>query len=130
MSPGPAGRLESVTSRPATTVVDVRSPLSPAGTELLCARVRRLLLAEPRSGVVCSVTGRPDLTLVDALARIALLADRAGACLTVRADGTDLSRLLDLTGLAAVVRLEGCGQAEAREQRSVEEVVDVRDPTA
>jgi len=85
--------------------------------------------------VVVDVTGyrRPDLVLVDTLARIRLVAARLGARVTVLGSGSDLARLLELVGLLAVVPLERprsqvCGEPEPPEEPRVEEVVDVRHP--
>ena len=71
-----------------------------------------------------------DLALVDLLSRMCLQARRLGARVAVVPGETGLAALLDLTGLAAIVRLapsELGGQAEPLEQAGVEEVVDVHD---
>lgn len=70
--------------------------------------------------------GAPDLALVEALARLQLLAGRAGATLRVRDACADLVGLLELTGL----RREVGGQSEERVERlGVEEGVEGADPT-
>ena len=74
-----------------------------------------------------AAVGASDLCLVDALARLALACCRAGAQVRLRNASDDLVRLIDLAGLTEVLSVERRGQAEAREQRGVEEVVDVRD---
>ncbi|MFF7252557.1 STAS domain-containing protein [Streptomyces microflavus] len=50
---------------------------------------------------------RADLALVEAVARLALVARRAGRQLRLRRVGPELQGLLDLVGLADVVALEG-----------------------
>lgn len=87
--------------------------------------------------VVARLDGRrPDLALVEALARLALVLRRLGCELELRDPGRELSRLVDLVGLAGVVAgppasalaLEPGREAEGGEQRRVEEVVDPGDP--
>jgi hypothetical protein len=86
--------------------------------------------------VIVDVGGysKPDLVLVDVLARLRLVAGRLGASLVVLGASPELEQLLALVGLLAVVPLhppessELRREPEAREQPGVEEVVDVRDP--
>jgi hypothetical protein len=82
-------------------------------------------------------TQRPDLAMVDALARMQLAARRLGCSIRVRDAATELLGLLELLGLARVVldddarlRVEVCGQPEGGEQAGVEEVVTPHDPIA
>jgi hypothetical protein len=77
--------------------------------------------------VTVDLTGRPaGLSTVDALARLLLVARRAGRGVEIRC-GPRLRELLDLTGL--LVELQG--QSEPREEHcGVEEVMDMHDPTA
>ncbi|NEC19193.1 STAS domain-containing protein, partial [Streptomyces parvus] len=49
---------------------------------------------------------RPDLTAVEAVARLGLVARRAGHTLRLRRVPPELRALLDLVGLADVVALE------------------------
>ncbi|MFB8102066.1 MULTISPECIES: STAS domain-containing protein [unclassified Streptomyces] len=76
----------------------------------LCAELETLLNG-PRGAapVACDVGGvdRADLALVEAVARLALVARRAGRQLRLRRVGPELQGLLDLVGLADVVALEG-----------------------
>ncbi|MFE8006220.1 STAS domain-containing protein [Streptomyces sp. NPDC057418] len=79
----------------------------------LCARLEALLDSRPAAGasaaatvVDCDVGGviRPDLALVEAVARLGLIARRAGdAELRLRNVPAELSALLDLVGLTDVV---------------------------
>ncbi len=130
--------------RPGAVLVEVRAPLAVGEPADLAARVRALL----RCGagrVVCRVSGPVDLGVVDALARLRLEASRSGA--GWRMTGcADLAGLLRVTGLGQLCGAgaapgtrperselpgsEPVGQAEAGEQRRIEEVVDVRDPSA
>ncbi|MFJ8858188.1 STAS domain-containing protein [Streptomyces sp. NPDC102451] len=72
----------------------------------LCARLEALLARAPgAAGVDCDVGGvvRPDLALVEAIARLGLVARRGGAELRLRNVPAELGALLDLVGLAEVV---------------------------
>jgi len=76
--------------------------------------------------------GPPDLTVVEQLVRWQLAARRLGCSIRLRAVCGELSELLELLGLGAVVtgglRFEAGGQAEGGEQGGVEEVVMPDDP--
>lgn len=115
MSPEQPWRLTSVTRK--AVVVEVRGPLGPGGSRLLCEQVRRLL---QDGNVTCDLQGTADLGVVDALARIALMAKGLGRQVCLSGDDG---------GLLALTGLEVIRQAEAREQVRVEEVVDVLDPS-
>ncbi|WP_433402381.1 STAS domain-containing protein [Streptomyces sp. CA-146814] len=86
----------------------------------LCAELETLLNdpAERAAPVECDVgdVERADLALVEAVARLALVARRAGRQLRLRRVGPELQGLLDLVGLADVVALEGPG-VEGPEER-------------
>lgn len=74
---------------------------------------------------------RPDLAVVDQLARWQLGARRLGCSIRLRDACPRLVELLDLVGLGELVSglgLETRGQAEGGEQRGVEEVVMPDDP--
>jgi anti-anti-sigma regulatory factor len=74
---------------------------------------------------------RADVAAIDALARLQLAARRAGFELRVVRASAELTRLIDLTGLATVLRVEPGGQPEEREQRlGVEEEAELDDPPA
>ena len=81
----------------------------------------------------------PDLALVDALARLQLIARRLGCSIRLQQASADLLGLLDLIGLAGAVtdetvapdlRLQMGGQPECGEDVRVEEVVVADDPVA
>ncbi|MBW3705111.1 hypothetical protein DTB58_13535 [Streptomyces griseus] len=80
----------------------------------LCVELERALAdpggaaPAPAPAVDCDVGGvtRPDLTLVEAVARLALVARRSGRTLRLRRVPPELRSLLDLVGLADVVALE------------------------
>ena len=101
---------------------ELRGPVRPDRVPATAAR-----LAAHLPGVV-HVRGTVDLGVLDVLARLTLAARRTGVPLDVRG-GEDLARLLHLCGLAGLGG-QPLGQAEAGEQRGVEEVVDVLDPPA
>jgi anti-anti-sigma regulatory factor len=86
---------------------------------------------EPPDAVVCDVGGltRPDAVTIDALARLGLRARRGGRELHLRDPSPALCELIDLCGLAAVLRVEARRQAEEGEQPlRVEERVEMGDP--
>ena len=69
--------------------------------------------------------GRPDLVVVDCLARLRLRAAAGGVTVAVRDASTDLVELLDLVGLRRQVE----GETERREDvLAVEEAVVPGDP--
>ncbi|MBT2381656.1 hypothetical protein AMK21_17520 [Streptomyces sp. CB00316] len=81
----------------------------------LCTELETLLndprsaALDPAAPVECDVGGvdRADLALVEAVARLTLVARRAGRQLRLRRVGPELQGLLGLVGLADVVGLEG-----------------------
>jgi hypothetical protein len=75
-------------------------PLTTGGVRRLCARVRRQLSTGTVAAVVCSVDGGgADLATVDALARLALVARRAGVPFALDHPAAGLSSLLAVVGL-------------------------------
>ncbi len=103
-------------------VVALWLPLPAGEVRRLAESVHALL--QGRHPVVCDVRGPLDLDVLDLLARLRLAAARQHTDLSVRPWG-DWAGLLELAGLGGL--LAPVGQAEAGEQRGVEEVVDVRD---
>lgn len=73
---------------------------------------------------------RPDLALVEALARLQLLARRRGWRLCVRDVPEELHGLAELVGLADGLGLEPGREPERGEQLEIEEVVQADDPLA
>jgi hypothetical protein len=77
---------------------------------------------------------RPDLALVDALARLQLAARRLGCSIRLHDPCEELRELLELAGLAELgagglgLSLEARREAEGGEQLGVEEVVQPGDP--
>jgi ABC-type transporter Mla MlaB component len=105
-------------------------PLTPAELRALCERVRALD-RDPAGVLVCDVTAltRPDAGTVDALARLGLAARQAGCELRLRRPVAALCELLDLCGLADVLRIEARREPEQGEQPlGVEERVQMGDP--
>ena len=78
----------------------------------------------------------PDARTLEALARMQLAAQRAGASICLRHAGTALRDLLAWSGFAELLPLlaeSGVDEdrlVEQREELVVDEVVDPRDPTA
>jgi hypothetical protein len=68
---------------------------------------------------------RPDLELVDALARLQLAAVRRGTSIRLRNPCPHLVELLDLVGLALPLELRG--ETEGLEQLRIQEVVEPDD---
>ena len=72
---------------------------------------------------------RPDLGVIDALARLHLVAKRLGCELVLREASDDLCLLLGLVGLERLLG-EPRRQTEGGEEIRVEEVVDLDDTVA
>ena len=71
----------------------------------------------------------PDVITVDALARLQLVARRAGRRLRLRKAPDELVELITFCGLGDVLGVEPGGQAEEREERlGLEEESDLGDP--
>ncbi|MGW7054144.1 STAS domain-containing protein [Streptomyces sp. NPDC054887] len=85
------------------TVLVVAGRVTPADVPLLCARLDELLCDAVATEVLCDVARLtdPDLTAVEALARLRLTARRSGCRLRLRGAGPDLLALLRLVGLGA-----------------------------
>ena len=110
MIPSTGGRPTDVTPRDRhATVVLVRGPDEVASW--------------PLTG-----KGRPDLSAVDALARLQLAARRLGCSIRLRDTCAELAELLDLVGLSECLQVGG--EPEGGEQVGVEEVVMPDDPIA
>ena len=73
--------------------------------------------------VEIALTLRPDLALIDRLARLQLAAQRRGSVIRLREPCAALVDLLELVALP----LEVLGQAERGEQLGIEEVVEPDD---
>jgi hypothetical protein len=82
---------------------------------------------EPDAIEVTVETTSPDLELVDALARLQLMARRRGSSIQVR-PCDELRELLLLIGLAEVLAVEPRREAEEGVELRVEEVVEPGDP--
>ncbi len=80
--------------------------------------------------IVCDVGPlRPDAVTIDALARLQLAAGRRGREIRLRNASSELRELLELVGLADVLRVETEREAEEREERvGVEEERELDDP--
>jgi hypothetical protein len=91
-----------------------------------------VLIADDGREIVVGDLGaqRPDLALIDALARMQLCARRRGWALQLRDVSEDLRGLLELVGLTEPLGLEARRQAELGEQVGIEEVMQPRDPPA
>jgi ABC-type transporter Mla MlaB component len=109
----------------------ISGPLTAAGAADLCERVGAELERSGDRVLVCDLAAltRADAGTVDALARAQLTARRLGRRMQLREPPRELRELLDLCGLAGVLRVEARGQPEEREQAlGVEERVEMGDP--
>lgn len=87
-------------------------------------------MSERGEGIVVvdvSTLTQPNLSAVEALARLQLTAHRQGSSIRLRHTSPALRGLLDLAGLTEVL-LEHQREAEDREDARVEEVRDRDDP--
>lgn len=118
------------------TVLVLVGSIGPQDVEAICARMGAVIGVGGVGPIVCDVGGLedPDALTIDALARLQLVATRAGRRLWLRHAPDDLRELVALVGLAGVLpfsvalRLETVGQAEEREQcRGVQEEDDPPD---
>lgn len=95
--------------QPAAVVV-LPDHLTRADVPRLCARLHTALTAAPAAEAVCDVSAavQPDLATIEALARLALTARRAGGR-RLRLYGTppELRALLELVGLGELVGAAG-----------------------
>ena len=109
----------------------INGPLTPAGAAALCERARSELEHSDAEVLVCDVAAltHPDAGTIEALARLQLTAQRLGSRVQLRDPSRELRELLDLFGLADVLRVEPRRQPEQREQPlGVEERVEMGDP--
>ena len=109
----------------------ISGALTPADAAALCERARSELERSGAAVLVCDVAAltHPDAGTVEALARLQLTARRLGRRVRLRDPSRELRELLDLFGLADVLRVEPGRQPEEREQPlGVEERVEMGDP--
>ncbi|MFE5332898.1 STAS domain-containing protein [Embleya sp. NPDC056575] len=138
--PEPPQSAEPATSQPVAALI-VYAPLTRADVPGLCARLVELLHRERADPFPCDVSAlvRPDLAVIEALARLQLTARGLGRCIRLRGASGELRDLLTLTGLdeivpagprAAGLRVECRREAEQREQVwHVQERVEADDPS-
>lgn len=108
---------------PSALVMAIGDPIDRAGIPALCERMRVLLEKSTVDVVNCDVRAvvRADATAVDALARLALTAQRLGGRLRLVHASSNLSNLLafvgldDVVGLGRRLPLEPEGQTEEGE---------------
>jgi len=89
-----------------STTLRLRLPVPSTSEQVrrLCAGLREQLTTGAFCAVVCSVDrAGGDLATVDAVARLALVARRAGVAFTLDGPGAELSSLLALVGLRAAL---------------------------
>src|SRR5215211_6086887 len=99
--------------------------MSPAGPLAFVVLVRRG--REVASWPLAGSAGRPDLRDVGVIARLHVIARRAGATILLRDPDPRLLELLDFVGLSALT-IEVGRETEHCEQPGVEEVVVPDDP--
>ena len=85
----------------------ITGPLTREEIPDLCRRALCLLREEGAGTLVCDVGALAacDAVVVDALARLKLLARRQGSEMRVRGVSDQLSELIDLAGLSEVLRV-------------------------
>lgn len=118
-------------------VVFISGRIDPPDIPVLCERALVALCEDRGCVLVCDVRGivAPDAVAVDALARLQLLARRAGAELRLQGATERLIELLEMAGLCDVLpcgpalRVEPGREPEQREDPGrVEEEHDPGDP--
>ena len=89
--------------------IEVCGPVVPGDCVDLVARAEQLLQDGSVPELVCEVTGRMDLSVVDCLARLQLVARRHKVLLRVviQSSEEELSSLLTYLGLAEAIAREG-----------------------
>ncbi len=88
-------------------------------------------MVTPRRTIVCDLGGlaHPDLGTIGALARLQLVLREQDLEIILRGASNELIELLELVGLAEVLRVEPRRQIEERKQRlGVEEEGELHDP--
>ncbi|MGW6206023.1 STAS domain-containing protein [Streptomyces sp. NPDC055089] len=98
-----------------SAVLVVSGRVTRAGVPRLCAELEAILAASSADVVDCDVGGvvEPDLASVEAIARLSVVARRAGGRrLRLLHVPSELGGLLDLVGLADVVGLTDDGRAQ------------------
>ncbi|QXE35075.1 STAS domain-containing protein [Streptomyces sp. GMY02] len=87
-------------------VLVITGRLTPADVPRLCEELTARLHGTGAAEVICDVggLGPPDLTAVDALARLHLTARRHGCRVRLRGAGRELRLLLDLVGLRSLTQ--------------------------
>jgi anti-anti-sigma factor len=90
---------------PGDAVLAVRGRITAETVPHWCARVAELLADPSVSGVTCDLSGvvQPDVTALDALARMQLTARRQGRTIRLRHASTEMCALLTLAGLTDVL---------------------------
>ena len=93
--------------RPGVGVVSLSAPVGRDDVARLCEQVRKGLRASGARVVVCDVdgVGQPDIGIVDALARMQLVARRNGGEVRLRCASGQLLDLIRFVGLAKVLPL-------------------------
>ncbi len=124
---------------PESVLVTLDGPRAPDDVRKLCDGVSAMLERTAAHRLICDV-GRitePDVVIVDALARLQLIARRMGRDARLQHASTEIAELIVLVGLGDVIRcldgsaLEAVGQSEEREEPGrVEEEGDAADPPA
>ena len=100
--------MAGVRPRAGLAVVALPARLVPGDLPALCDALRATLAATGAGTITCDVRAvvLPDAVIVDALARLALTARRAGCRLEVRGASPRLRDLLAFAGLAGELGLQ------------------------
>ena len=111
----------------------LHASIASGDVDVLCSRANDLMRRRGGERLECDVAAvrRPDLTTVEALARVELTARRQGSGIRLRGASVDLLELLALCGLPLESVLEAKLEPEHREEAGgVQEERDPGDPVA
>lgn len=126
--------------RPSFIIIDlgIGGRIHPNEIPRLLGRLQNVFDRWDAQRVVCDLSRLtvPDVTAVDALARLRLLARRNGKMMSVTTPCRELQELVDFVGLSVLglsdpLPLQACRQAKEREEAGgVEEEADPDDPVS
>lgn len=98
-------QIDQPSESPGDVVLVVRGRITAETVPHWCARVAELLADPAVTGLTCDLSGvvQPDVSALDALARMQLTARRLGRTIRLRHASTEMCALLTLAGLTDVL---------------------------